>query len=191
VSDFRSDAEPFRVLAVCTGNVCRSPAVESGLRAALGVRSDVEVSSAGLRARVGDPVAPDMALLLDEPLPDFAARQATPDLIGGAGLVLAMTRAHRAAVVNAVPSAVRRTFTLAEFADFAVLARDAGVVPEGAPPGRRLAAVAAASPRWRGRRTPGRADDIEDPYGREPWHYARALAQIHDCLAVLVPVLVG
>ena len=40
-------ARPFRVLTVCTGNICRSPAVERLLAAALGPDADVEVSSAG------------------------------------------------------------------------------------------------------------------------------------------------
>jgi protein-tyrosine phosphatase len=84
---------------------------------------------------------------------------------------------------------VRKTFTLREFAELAVLARDAHALPADGSPGRRLSAVVAAAPRFRGQRTTGAHDDIEDPYGRELWNYARAMAQINECLTPLVAVL--
>ena len=55
---------PFTVLAVCTGNICRSPAVERLLVAELGPGSDVHVVSAGVGAVVGAPISPPMAALL-------------------------------------------------------------------------------------------------------------------------------
>ncbi len=50
---------PRRVLCVCSGNTCRSPMLETLLRAALVnvQRSDVEVSSAGTGAAVGEPAS--------------------------------------------------------------------------------------------------------------------------------------
>ena len=102
------------VLAVCTGNICRSPAVETLLRTVLD--TSVTVRSAGTNALVGRPIAEPMAELLTAggfPPADFAARQLTPDLVEEADLVLALTPRHRARVVESVPSAVRRTVTVA------------------------------------------------------------------------------
>ena len=54
---------PFRILTVCTGNICRSPVAERLLQAGLG--DAVAVSSAGVRAVVGDPIHPGMVALLE------------------------------------------------------------------------------------------------------------------------------
>src|SRR4051794_360219 len=105
---------------------------EAYLRAAMAPSDGVTVRSAGLHALVGDPVHPGMARLIQVPLDDFSARQVTPDQIRGADLVLAMTREHRSAIVTAVPSAVRSTFTLREFAELVGLVREFDVdIPEG------------------------------------------------------------
>lgn len=106
-----------RILTVCTGNICRSPVAERLLAARLGDRA--EVTSAGTRAVVGAPIDPGMASLLDtagEASGGFAARQLTATQIRDADLVLALTRAHRARILEEVPAALRRTFTLLEFA---------------------------------------------------------------------------
>ena len=178
----------FSVLAVCTGNVCRSPAVEATLKA--GLRgTGIAVSSAGLRALVGEPVARDMALVLTHPLPGFVARQVDAEMIRDADLVLGVTRAHRASVVTAVPGAVRKTFTLREFSDLAVLAHHDGALPATGAPQDRLAAVVALAPRFRALRTVADTEDVEDPYGRELWTYGRSMAQIDECLTPLLAVL--
>ena len=54
--------EPFSILVVCTGNVCRSPAAERLLASKLG--STVQVASAGTHALVGQPISEPMAALL-------------------------------------------------------------------------------------------------------------------------------
>ena len=54
--------EAFSILTVCTGNICRSPAVERLLTRKLG--PTVSVSSAGTHALVGHPIAEPMASLL-------------------------------------------------------------------------------------------------------------------------------
>ncbi|MGA4669589.1 low molecular weight protein-tyrosine-phosphatase [Propionibacteriaceae bacterium Y1923] len=110
-------ARPFRILAVCTGNICRSPAAELLLQRALG--PSVHVTSAGTGALVGEPIDPAMATLLHQDgldTAEFSAHQLTAAMIRDADLVLPMTRHHRAAIVELVPAAVRRTFTLLEFA---------------------------------------------------------------------------
>lgn len=110
----------FTVLTVCTGNICRSPLAELILAESLSGIPDVRVESAGTGALVGHGM-PDPALRLARE-DGFAgeshrARQISEKLIGDAGLVLALSREHRRAVVSLVPSAVRRTFTLRELAN--------------------------------------------------------------------------
>jgi low molecular weight protein-tyrosine phosphatase len=188
----RSPSGAVSVLVVCTGNVCRSPAAEVLLRSGLGHRSGIRVASAGLAARVGEPVDEPMRRLLRErglSTAAVAARQLTPDLVRQADLVLTMTTEQRAAVVAQVPAAVRRTFTLREFAGLAALAApDAGSGPGG--PAARLRALAQAAPRARARRTAGPDhDDVEDPFRRPEAVHARALAVIDDAVGTLLAVL--
>jgi len=59
----------------------------------------------------------------------FAARQITPGLIDDADLILTATREHRSTVVAMQPLAMRRTFTLTEFAHSAAQADLTTVTP--------------------------------------------------------------
>jgi protein-tyrosine phosphatase len=87
-------AEPLRVLVVCTGNICRSPAVERLLAAGLGaayrgrdtggLAPAIEVASAGTGGMVGWPMPDEMAALVASRGVDptgFEARQLTPGLV--------------------------------------------------------------------------------------------------------------
>ena len=110
-------ADAFRVICVCTGNVCRSPAAERLLAHALG--PSVTPSSAGIQALIGQPISAPMDALIAEVGADpagFEARVLTEAQLREADLVLAMTRAHRSAIVELAPAAVRRCFTLREYA---------------------------------------------------------------------------
>ncbi|MGY1606519.1 MULTISPECIES: arsenate reductase/protein-tyrosine-phosphatase family protein [unclassified Geodermatophilus] len=179
--------EPLRVLVVCTGNICRSPAAELLLRAGLGPAAGVEVTSAGLSAPVGEPVAEPMARLLRAQGVDpgvSTARQVQPGAVRDADLVLTMTAAQRRAVVTSVPSAVRRTFTLVEFADVAALV---GVARLPGGPAERIAAALRAAPVARAQRTGTTAeDDIEDPYGRSEDVFSRVLDRIDGAVERLL-----
>lgn len=177
------------VLTVCTGNICRSPAVETLLRAALD--PSVTIVSAGTSAVVGAGISPPMGALLTADGLDsaaFVARQLTPEMIRGADLVLALTVAHRAWIVDREPAAVRRTLTLRE------LARLSGTLAPGAAPGstdaERLAALVPAAllerPRHAGR---SHDDDVVDPYGRSERTYRESYQQIRTALAPIVMAL--
>ena len=180
-------ADPFSVLVLCTANICRSPAGEAVLRALLGPTADVTVVSAGLSARVGEPLDPRMAAALDVPLPGFRARQVTPAMVAAADLVLTMTRDHRATLLGQVPTALRRTFTVRELAALAALAAERGQVT-GSSPAERLASLAVAAPRLRSQRTPGADDDVEDPYGRASEAHLLAVQRIREAMTVLAVV---
>ncbi len=74
----------------------------------------------------------------------FEARRLSEQMLREVGLILAMTRAQRGIVVELWPAAVRRTFTLREFAR--LLSRiDPSALPAGTPADRLRAAIPLAS----------------------------------------------
>lgn len=91
-----------RVLFVCTANVCRSPMAEEIFNALV---SDAgipyEARSAGVAALVGEPITPNARTVLEEAgvrVGKHRARQVDRAMLGEAGLVLAMTPQHVAAL---------------------------------------------------------------------------------------------
>lgn len=175
----------FRILTVCTGNICRSPVAERLLQAGLG--DAVEVRSAGVRAMVGDPIHPGMAVHLEREgvgTGAFEARQVAAADVRGADLVLALTRAHRAHLVQQAPAALRRSFTLLEFARL-VGSPELPPVPAGAV-GVRLRALVPLAARHRTPATHPQDDDVPDPYGLGSAQYERSYALIRDAVATIV-----
>lgn len=114
---------PFRILTVCTGNICRSPQAAQLLLARIWeagerVSTQIEIASAGTHAVLGSGMDPPAAELSREMggAPDrHRARQLTPAMIDEADLVLCMGREHRSATVRLMPRASRYTFLLTEF----------------------------------------------------------------------------
>jgi protein-tyrosine phosphatase len=175
----------FSILTVCTGNICRSPAVERLLASKLG--PTVQVASAGTHALVGHPISEPMAALLRsggiQELP-FAARRVSEQLLKEADLVLPLTRAQRGLVVELWPAAVRRTFTLREFARLLSWV-DPSAIPAGTPAERLDAAIPlAAAERGRERTSPDE-DDVVDPYRLGDEVYAESFAQISSAVQVI------
>lgn len=112
---------PFQIIAVCTGNVCRSPMAERLLQNTLTTVApgEFDVSSAGTSALVGYPIDARVAgfvRVFGGDSEQFQARQLNDRLLNSKDLVLALTREHRRRVVEMSPSLVRKTFTLREFA---------------------------------------------------------------------------
>lgn len=115
-----ANQETVTVLIVCTGNICRSPVAELLLRDQ--VDDSVTIISAGTRARNGQPIAEPMATVLRMQsfrMPSVSSQPLNEALIQRSSLILTMTTAHRAEVVSVAPSAIRRTFTVLEFARLA------------------------------------------------------------------------
>lgn len=185
-------AQVLRVLAVCTGNVCRSPAIERLLGTWLGP-AGLEVTSAGIAAMAGAPMTPQMATLVADAggRPEgFVSRQLTEDMVATADLVLTATRDHRGEVLALHPPALRRTFTLREFVR---LART--VNPLALPPAPAVARFRALIPLAMDARTthhaPRTEDDIDDPYGRDDAAYRRAFGQLLPAVHGLLDLAVG
>jgi protein-tyrosine phosphatase len=71
--------------------------------------------SAGVSARVGAPLTEEAAEVLRSlsvPVQPHAARNLTPELAAQAELIFCMTKAHRKAVVEMLPSMVGKTYCL-------------------------------------------------------------------------------
>ena len=183
----------FRVLTVCTGNICRSPAAERLIRRdwAAGAPT-IEVLSGGTRAMVGEPIQISMAHLLEQCgaySGEFCAQTLTSELVDNADLVLGMTRRHRAAAVAFAPAATSHTFTLREFARLVVDgAEDFTPSQDRAASLRRLVDVAASR---RAPITDPKLDDIADPYGRDLDAYHVAFSQISKAVDTVGRVLSG
>lgn len=171
----------FRVLFVCVGNVCRSPLGERLLAQRLSGH-DVEVASAGVAALVGSPMSPEAAAQLeayDGSADGFAARQLTAAMLREADLVLTATRELRSRVLSEVPSALRRTFTVLEFA--ALLDE-----VDPAPPAELVAEAASA------RSLLGPAElDVPDPFRRGEEAHARAAALMAPAVDRIAVALAG
>jgi protein-tyrosine phosphatase len=161
-----------RILAVCTGNVCRSPMTERLLQAAVG--PSVAVTSAGTRALAGQDMTAETAALVRNHGGDadhFAARQLDSGMLRELDLVLALTREHRSAVLDLQPRLLRRSFTLLEFARLIdVAGSDASGFDE--------LVSACAAHRTMGRPDDPSLDDVIDPFGHDGTVYARTAEQI-------------
>ena len=109
------------ILTVCTGNICRSPYAERMLQKNLDLANPdtFSVRSAGIQAMVGSPIEETTASHLQQrggKADGFAARQLTPEMLAEADIVLTMTEEQRTAVISSFPRAMKRVFTILEFA---------------------------------------------------------------------------
>ena len=123
--------QPQRLfLFVCSGNTCRSPMAaaiaNAEIAARLGIPNsaletvNVRALSAGVSAKVGAPLTAEAAEVLRSlsvPVEPHAARNLTPELAAEAELIFCMTKAHRQAVVEMLPSVAGKTYCLSEEAD--------------------------------------------------------------------------
>lgn len=164
-------SERFAILAVCTANICRSPLIEILLRAELDPLG-FEVASAGVkgwdRAPMDGMAAMELMRLGHAP-GSFRSHPIDSYLVDSADLILTATRSHRSDVLALNPQALRRTFTLREFASLS------GLVDGGDP--RALVAEASR------RRSLAPSDtDIGDPYRRSPQVHRSTADQIDDAV---------
>jgi protein-tyrosine phosphatase len=176
-----------RVLAVCTGNVCRSPLVEALLQEGFDavVPGAFAVRSAGTHPLVGSAPTPEIQELAERlgvSVSGIRAREVVEAEVHDADLVLALDRGHRAAIVERVPRALKKTFTLRELAR---LLPQVPVERDAWPQQRWQSAVVWASRRRRAVPAGPDADDVVDPFQQpEPvlWEMAGQLVPAVDAL---------
>jgi protein-tyrosine phosphatase len=103
-----------RILIVCMGNICRSPAAEYLFRERMGSRG-IELCSAGIIAVVGNPMDATVLQLLSENGVDgtpHRAHQLTPSMLLQADLVLGMEKHHVDKIVQLAPEARGKVYLL-------------------------------------------------------------------------------
>lgn len=189
-------SDQFRILVVCTGNICRSAQAEQFIRSRIADRfpdleSVVVVESAGTGAMVGSGMPPEAAALSTEyggfPV-HHLARQLTVDHVRTADLVLAMAAEHRSAAVRLLPRASRNTFTLTEFSALLMSTEQHHPAPPAdfsvLPPADQLRAAVKWVSARRGFLPPEEAmsADVVDPYRRSEEVYVESARQIVDAL---------
>ena len=109
-----------KLLMVCTGNLCRSPMAAELMKARLKAigREDIEVSSAGLAACVGEPPPPPVVVRMKARGLDVSkhrARQFTPELGNDSDLILVMESAQKRSLENYWPNYRGRVRRLGEW----------------------------------------------------------------------------
>lgn len=176
----------FGILFVCHANLCRSPMAERLARRAFEDAfgtTGITAASAGMRAFDGDPMHENSAKVLAEcgvTADGFVSRTVNPAMVKDANLVLTATGEQRTACLALEPSAVRKTFTLKQFARFARAAPKA----EG-PPAQRMHLLVAAVNATRHQAPPGE-DDLADPVGRPIEAFRTCAADVWSALRTIV-----
>jgi protein-tyrosine phosphatase len=178
------------ILIVCEGNVCRSPYLERVVARRLvgaGV-SDVTVRSAGTHARPGLPMVDrsrDAVLRAGADPADFRSTPLDRGAIVAADLVLVLERSHRADVLDLLPAALKKTFTVREFA------RLAGSTVHGVAPAARpdswqtLPALLSAA---RPARSEVTDDDVADPVFGDEADHAEFRERVAEAIDAIVTV---
>jgi protein-tyrosine phosphatase len=178
------------ILFVCTGNVCRSPYLEWGLRGALESAGGpvIRVSSAGVSPLVGHPMS---SYFLDRLMrrgidgSEFRARELSGRMLATADVVLTAAREHRRFLVRQQPSMGTRTFTVLQFARLLRASR-----PESGS-GGDLRTLVRRTQQARGTAGASTAhDDIEDPWGRSRRVHARSAEKMVEALEEILEHLI-
>jgi protein-tyrosine phosphatase len=185
------------ILAVCTGNICRSPMAEAFLRTMLAERGveDVLTASCGVSGWEGAPPTPEGIQAMIENGVDTSAhrgRRLEPSMVREADLVLAMASEHRDAVVTLVPDAIDRSFTLKELVRLLDhLPGDAMGSRWGGPERLASAVAAAAELRREGAVPPSRDEDVADPLGLGVEAYRATAWEIEQLCRRVVTAIFG
>lgn len=106
------------ILAVCTGNICRSPIAEYILRDRLAPYPEWTVTSAGVFAGDGQPASPESVEVLAEQKIDASrhrSRMLTKDMLDEADHVLVMTESHRSTILAQWPHTADKVHVITEF----------------------------------------------------------------------------
>ncbi len=167
-----------KVLMVCTGNICRSPAMH--YLAQRDWAEAAQVSSAGTHAELGMDATPEIrraAGAFGLSFPRHRPAQLTADMVEVADLVLVATDAHAAWIEREVGHLPRHVFGLKQAAE---LSRRTDA-PVGDTASDRLRAAAEAL--YAGQqRDPAPLRSLDDPWGHDQETFDRVMAEIVDSI---------
>lgn len=164
---------PYRVLFVCTANICRSAYADVISRQS-GI-GGVQFSSAGTHALVDQPMDPPMAACLPPGVDpsQHRARQLTRQIAQQADLIIAMSERHREFILDEYPDLARRTFLIGH------VAREMARMPSG------LRRADLADHLWN-HRSQEPADSVRDPYRRGSEVMASCARRIEELLGAIL-----
>ncbi|MGO1489327.1 MAG: sugar nucleotide-binding protein, partial [Arachnia sp.] len=164
---------PYRILFVCSANICRS-AYADVIARGTGMRG-VQFSSAGTHALVGDGIDPPMAAHVGDrgDATQHVARQLTRALLDEADLVLTMGVDHRRYILDEWPTSGRKAFLLGH------VAREMSQLPP------TVTLENLASHLWK-HRSADPSDEVADPYRRGPDVAANCAATIDEHLNAIL-----
>lgn len=166
---------------VCTGNICRSPAMH--YLAARDWAGAAEVSSAGTHAETGMDATSQIrrsAAARGLVIPRHRPTQLTAALVSRADLVLVATEAHARWIARDMGGLPDHVFGLKQAAELALRA-DA---PAGKTAAERLRSVAAAL-RAEQEREPAPLGSLDDPWARDQDTYDRVMGEIVDAMRAI------
>ena len=173
-------SDPIRVLFVCTANICRSAYAQVRGESLMAGRPTIALASAGTWGFDAMPIDPPMGLQARARGADpsgFRSRRLTRAMVAEADVILTATSEHRAFIVEDHPGALRKTFTLGQFAE-AIAGADVHQH------GTELITAARTS-----RVPPRPSTEIVDPHRRGDEAAARCARQIDDLLMAVLPRL--
>ena len=198
---------PFTVLHVCMGNICRSPMAERLLvlaarqrLAKLNAAADVDDLLRSASAGTGgwhegegmNPPAARQILLRGGSVDGFAARKLRTAHLAEADLILTATGDQLDYVHALLPEAARRTFVLGHLSRLLPGVDAAELAPAGTEPSAfaaRAAELVAAVDHSRGDAPALPEDDLDDPWGRGDQTFARIADEIDEAMYALVDAL--
>lgn len=170
-----------RVLMVCTGNICRSPAMH--YLAAREWAGSAEVTSAGTHAEVGMDATDEMrrsARRYGLAIPRHRPTQLTAALVARADLVLVATEAHARWIAREMGVWPDHVFGLKQAAELTARA----VPPEGATGADRMRTAAGAL-RIAGQHGTTPLRSLDDPWACDQITYDRVMAEIVDAVSAI------
>ncbi|WP_084105724.1 hypothetical protein [Demequina sp. NBRC 110056] len=181
MSEHSENTRPARVTMVCTGNICRSPAMHYLAQREWG--DAAEVTSAGIYAEIGLDATREMrqtAARHGLTFPRHRPTQLDRAILSRADLVLVATQQHARWIEREWGGVAPHAFGIKEAAELAQRA-DA---PAGDTPSARLAAAAAALHAAR-LEDPAPVRSLDDPWARDQATYDRVMDEIVEDIAVL------
>lgn len=170
-----------RVLMVCTGNICRSPAMH--YVAAARWEDAAEVTSAGTYAEIGMDATREIrrsAAGAGVHIPRHRPSQLTAERVAQSQLVLVATANHERWITHEMGAAQPHVFGLKQAAELASTAPP----PVGGTPAERLANAAAAL-RAEQDRNPVPLRTLEDPWARPQEVYDEVYGEIEGAIETI------